>query len=1597
MTSNGVNPVPTNQPPGQTIAAMDDLPFEPFPPPPDPVRFPNNRLRPSTSFRPRPRTPSDPSPADTDSCRICRGEGTPEEPLFYPCKCSGSIKYVHQDCLMEWLSHSQKKHCELCKTPFRFTKLYDPDMPATLPFHVFARHTAKYLARALLSWLRAALVANVWLGWLPYLMRAVWSFLFWISDEGLGSRPPSHAAAAAADALERLSGALPLGLGVCPATPLLAATPSSTTTPATLAGVLERLPPASAKFVRGLFSVNLTSADPVYASVLRLLFGSATDPEPLPRPQGRRHTLLSGVEFLQNLTRHPSVNRAIVDVLEGQVITILVIVSFILIILVRDYVVQQQPDINMRAFNEDPLVVQEQAPRNHQPEPQPAQEAQPAPEPEPEPDSSDSGTIEDPQFVVWPRPSLQGAADAPQDDPSTVHEYLEIYREAGGDPEKILRLARERNLEGRLDYWLRLTRTTMTDRTNAEQHNATTSQAAPGPGIASSQNGIPGSSSLPNIPLGRDPEDANDPAMGVRLRPRANTDGPPMHRPVNPLANNVWSFDELPIPRPTESDSSDSLPATLAEPEDLPRPDEPPAPPRVEQPQPADETQTRPPRDGLAGRLLDFMFREVDVIPTTELAAVTRKGDFGVDEEEEDANQQQDQDPDGQAIDDEEAEDLEGILELLGMRGPLVSLFQNALFCSVLVSITIFLGVFVPYNIGRVVIWALANPVRIAKILFGMARFLQDIALFIVSLGSAAISGALYVIGRFLMVPRIADLAWNIARASLATAKATYFRVNTVVDYDVPLLSPAEVRNFSAISHEALQVLKHHISAVVLVPVRLLGLLGGEVPTFTTITGAAWVVLEHVRSALRPSAWVIDLKPEAVASAPINLSLAHWGAADRFLAIMAGYIAVSVAAALYLKRGVPISTAPAAQDWEATLLDGLHQASGVVKVIFIISIEMLVFPLYCGLLLDVALLPLFENATIQSRILFTMRYPVTSLFVHWFVGTAYMFHFALFVSMCRKIMRKGVLHFIRDPDDPEFHPVRDVLERTVATQLRKILFSAFVYGALVIVCLGGVVWGLALALPGTLPIRYSSDQPVLEFPIDLLFYNFAMPLAVKFFQPSAGLHAMYTWWFRRCARALRITWFLFGECRVDEEGQLVLRPDSPDRNLPFWRRWFLEVDKSNNVVARSWHGIFEGGAAPRDDLQFKPEADFVRHATKDALKRSGQLIPDGRFVRAPASGQVKIPKGAPVFIDVTEHNVRLDGKPDREETDVYSTDQYQLVYIPPNFRLRISIFILLIWLFAAVTGVGITIVPLEFGRWMLRRMLPPEVRTNDIYAFSMGLHVLGVGLYLMVRSRPLIAIALGYLGRAADRVRREGINRVVSTVSRVARCVYVYSVVFGVFPLLVASLIELYALVPLHEILHGTKLRLGQAFDPSPTAQHTVRIVQTWTIGLVYLKLAMRILNTWFLGSPMSNASRAVIRRGYSDPDATIFTKSFVAPLLTFWAAAIAAPLFLARVAVADGLPDFIASRYGPAAGSGESNNEALHQACVVLVYRFSFPAVALALAGVAAGWGAVGVAHRWKGRIRDEAYLIGERLHNFGGSSAPKGSRVAWRGTGRI
>uniref|UniRef100_A0A3B4YBM4 RING-type E3 ubiquitin transferase n=1 Tax=Seriola lalandi dorsalis TaxID=1841481 RepID=A0A3B4YBM4_SERLL len=62
--------------------------------------------------------PLSPYSLSGDCCRICHCEGDDESPLITPCHCTGSLRFVHQACLQQWIKSSDTRCCELCKYEF---------------------------------------------------------------------------------------------------------------------------------------------------------------------------------------------------------------------------------------------------------------------------------------------------------------------------------------------------------------------------------------------------------------------------------------------------------------------------------------------------------------------------------------------------------------------------------------------------------------------------------------------------------------------------------------------------------------------------------------------------------------------------------------------------------------------------------------------------------------------------------------------------------------------------------------------------------------------------------------------------------------------------------------------------------------------------------------------------------------------------------------------------------------------------------------------------------------------------------------------------------------------------------------------------------------------------------------------------------------------------------------------------------------------------------------------------------------------------------------------------------------------------------------
>lgn len=466
------------------------------------------------------------------------------------------------------------------------------------------------------------------------------------------------------------------------------------------------------------------------------------------------------------------------------------------------------------------------------------------------------------------------------------------------------------------------------------------------------------------------------------------------------------------------------------------------------------------------------------------------------------------------------------------------------------------------------------------------------------------------------------------------------------------------------------------------------------------------------------------------------------------------------------------------------------------------------------------------------------------------------------------------------------------------------------------------MWSLAYSFDGVLPIHWSSNDPVLEFPIDLLFYNFFMPLAVNFFKPSDGLHAMYTWWFRKCSRFLRLTWFLFDEQMPDEEGF---------------------------HVRRSWHDTLLGVQGDVNNPITKEElSDDVSPFEKDPDLRAYFML-DGRYVRTPASDQVRLPKGVNVFVEVNAHNERIDGALDSDDGfHGRSSELFKRVYVPPHFRFRIFLFILFLWIFAAVTGVGLTIVPLVFGRHIFIKIIPSPVRRNDVYAFSMGIYILGSALYCLLHLKD------GY-----DYIRSSTIinsttprnvwNKVSNVTLWVLRLVYAYSAFALLLPSLFALVVEFYFIIPLHTYF-------------AVKEPHVIHFVQSWTLGLLYVKLTARFI-LWHADSRPAGALRAVTRKGYLDPDIRIASRSFIFPATMLLVAALAVPFGAASLASSWKL--FGTSRTQHA-----------------LLYRYAYPLCLFLVIDVYLTWSLFGMLKGWRMKIRDEVYLIGERLHNFGDRS---------------
>jgi E3 ubiquitin-protein ligase DOA10 len=359
---------------------------------------------------------------------------------------------------------------------------------------------------------------------------------------------------------------------------------------------------------------------------------------------------------------------------------------------------------------------------------------------------------------------------------------------------------------------------------------------------------------------------------------------------------------------------------------------------------------------------------------------------------------------------------------------------------------------------------------------------------------------------------------------------------------------------------------------------------------------------------------------------------------DRGMCIFVGYLVLICLGSWYLTHGK--RSRRGAQTTSETIRDIILQQGIFLKVLFFILIELAIFPTVCGFLLDTSTLPLFVNASLASRYAFHVKSPYSSYLLHWFLGTGVLFYFATFITVCREIIRPGVMWFIRDPNDPQFHPVQEMVERPLTNLLHKISQSALVYSVMLVFGVGTVTYSLAytgVVFPLCLPL----DVPLSTLAIDLLIVQFLLPPLIHVLKPrDYSKKALDLWWHFAC-RQLRLTSFMFNQREPDEEGRHE-------------RRTFKAMLLQEKAQVR------ESDVELVDD-----EASVV-------------FIKDGSMVRVPKYDSVPVdPKRRmlvpvdPVTLEAIDEEERQRGHPAAADT-VDEAQSTIVVYIPPHFKQRVT-------------------------------------------------------------------------------------------------------------------------------------------------------------------------------------------------------------------------------------------------------------------------------------------------------------------------------------
>ncbi|KAF9013558.1 hypothetical protein BDZ89DRAFT_467644 [Hymenopellis radicata] len=845
-------------------------------------------------------------------------------------------------------------------------------------------------------------------------------------------------------------------------------------------------------------------------------------------------------------------------------------------------------------------------------------------------------------------------------------------------------------------------------------------------------------------------------------------------------------------------------------------------------------------------------------------------------------------------------DDMEGALEAIGMRGPFHTIIQNATLMMFVLDTAIIVGVLLPFTIGKSTLLLSLDPQRFLQILHLPIRAIRVLT-------DPIVDTVVYVITKVIM-PQY----FSVVQGFLEFVLMGVLFGSKKVFGDAPVDKAHEAG--ISIYYRVLNATEAISSWTSSEASNATKVETPSEPSFLNVTaGDLWLRSSPIsRHWERGPAFIWEV-PRVVD----GVALGH-GPSDRVTAVGIGYAVVAFILLSYVHL-----LAVGNKETGKAVKNLLRQHVLVLKVAAFILIELVVFPLGCGVVLDLFALWLFSPSNLASRTVFLYQAPMTTTFYHWVAGTMFMYSFAVLLSGCRSIMRPGAMWFVKDPQDQNSHPIRDILDRSTITQLRKICVSAVMYTFIVGFTTASAATLLSIGSKSILPFRWKNREPLSKVPVDLLFLHFALPYTIHYFRPRKTVKKIVTAVWKYLAHQLRLTSYFFG-------GRYPIEEVTP----PKWD------------VKTLWTSKF-----------------FLDPGAKQ----------DGSFRRVPAIDSIALPRdvGATAAVDergapADAHAARLISIQNREAAKAKHDikQDYTLVYLPPNFRYRMVTFIMLLWGLGAMSLGLVVALPIALGRGFFRLFVAEDV--HDGYSFLLGFYLLW-GCYIIGR-------AVERLDKRRQRRGEEGPRASLATLVFkrgllwVAKTAYMVLFLGIVIPTLIAIVVTLYVILPI-------RLGLNPALVPK------IRIVDEWALGLLYVKIALQARRVNPRG-PIAEGIEHITHNGWTHPDPIAATKEVIAPMTGGLLAMILLPgLIFAGLQYLFpfiNVSDKFLCKYLLSCRSGASSS--YYAVSVIHVY----PAIFIIAASSRSAFVSMDVLSSWSQSVRDKEFLVEMRLRNHE-SDGPK------------